>query len=144
MRTFSMIVCFATVCAGAAWARDPSTPPQLGDTAEGSERSPDSNATRAEDRFQAETRPKSDEMLATAVHESLTKDKRVNAMQIRVTANEGIVKLDGTVPQQADRDAAESIARQVAGVQYVNNALSVDSKLAPVPGMSPIPERPAP
>ena len=128
MRAFLMIACFATVCAGAAWARDPSTSPKLGDAADGSEPSPDSNPTRAEDRFKSETRPKSDEMLATAVHESLTKDKRVNAMQIRVTANEGVVKLDGIVPRQADRDAAESIARQVAGVRHVNNALSVDAE----------------
>ena len=144
MRAFLMIACFATVCAGAAWARDPSTSPKLGDAADGSEPSPDSNPTRAEDRFKSETRPKSDEMLATAVHESLIKDKRVNAMQIRVTANEGVVKLDGIVPRQADRDAAESIARQVAGVRHVNNALSVDASLTPTPGMSPIPEQMAP
>jgi BON domain len=143
MRTLLVILCVTVICAGAGWARDASTPPALGDTPGGAERSPGSNPTRGEDRFQSETRPKSDEMLATAVHDSLAKDARVNSMQVRVSAREGIVQLSGTVPREGDRVAAESIARQVAGVRDVTNQIVVSADPAG-PGASPIPERPRP
>src|SRR5262249_52249156 len=103
MRTLLVVLCVTGICAGAGWARDASTPPAPGDTPGGAERSPGANPTRAEDRFQSETRPetrsKSDELLATAVHDSLAKDARVNSMQVRVSAHEGIVRLSGTVPR---------------------------------------------
>jgi osmotically-inducible protein OsmY len=121
MRTLLAILCVTGICAGAGWARDASTP----------------------DRFQSDTRPKSDELLATAVHDSLAKDARVNSMQVRVSAREGIVQLSGTVPREGDRDAAESIARQVAGVRDVTNKIVVSANPAR-PGDSPIPERPRP
>ena len=51
-------------------------------------------------------------------------------MQVQVSAREGIVRLDGTVPRQADRDAAEGIARKVAGVRDVHNQIVVDQNPA--------------
>lgn len=143
MRSMLIAWCIVIMCAGASWARDPTTPPALGDTPDGSEHSPGTNANRAEDRFQSETRPKSDELLATAVHDSLAHDSRVNSMQVQVSAREGIVQLDGTVPRQADRDAAEDVARKVAGVRDVHNQIVVDQNPAG-PGASAIPERPRP
>ena len=97
-------------------------------------------ARAAQDRYDSETRPKSDEMLATAVHDGLSHDKRVNAMQLRVSAQQGVVKLTGTVPRQADRDAAETIARHVAGVRDVRNQIEVEASPA-TPGTSGIPEQ---
>ena len=88
MRTLLGALCIlAAACAGASWARDPSTPPALGDPPDGSEKSPAASSNRAQDRYESETRPKSDEMLATAVHDSLSHDTRVNAMKLRVSAD---------------------------------------------------------
>ena len=143
MRTLLVVLCVTGICAGACWARDASTPPALGDTPGGTERTPGSNPTRAEDRSQSQTRQKSDELLATAVHDSLAKDARVNSMQVRVSAHEGIVQLSGTVLRDGDRDAAEHIARRVAGVRDVTNKIVVSADPAG-PGASRIPERPRP
>ena len=140
MRTLLGAICIAAACAGVTWARDPSTPPALGDTPDGGEHSPPASPNRAQDRYESETRPKSDELLATAVHDSLAHDSRVNSMQVQVSAREGIVQLDGTVPRQADRDAAETIARQVAGVRDVRNQIQVEARPT-TPGSSAIPER---
>jgi len=101
---------------------------------------PAASPNRAQDRYESETRPKSDELLATAVHDSLSHDKRVNAMQLHVSAQQGVVQLTGTVPREADRDAAETIARRVAGVRDVRNQIQVEASPA-TPGTSAIPER---
>jgi hypothetical protein len=84
---------------------------------------------------QAET----DELLATAVHEALAKDRRVDAQQVRVEATGGTVRLEGEVDTTKERDAAETIARRVQGVRRVENQLTVVPRLPP--GASPIPER---
>src|SRR5215475_9012812 len=143
MRTLLVILCLTVICASASWARYAGTALALGDAPGGAGRIPGANPTRAEDRFQSETQPKSDELLATAVHDSLAKDARVNSMQVQVSAHQGIVRLSGTVPREGDRDAAESIARQVAGVRDVTNQIVVSADPAG-PGASPIPERPRP
>jgi len=143
MRVLLGALSVLVICTGPGLARDAATPPPLGDTPDGGEHSPGANPTRAEDRFQSETRPKSDDMLATAVHDGLAHDSRVNSMQVRVSAHEGVVQLSGTVPRQADRDAAEDVARKVAGVRDVKNDIVVDSTPGG-PGQSPIPERTRP
>jgi hyperosmotically inducible protein len=125
-------------------ARDPATPPALGDPAGGGERSPDANPTRAQNRFDAETRPESDELLASAVHQRLSDDPRVNGSGIRVDARAGEVELTGQVVSASERDTAGEIAQQVAGVRKVQNRLTVARSLTPVPGGSAIPELPAP
>jgi osmotically-inducible protein OsmY len=82
-----------------------------------------------------------DELLATAVHEALAKDRRVDAEQVRVEATGGTVRLLGQVDTNQERDAAEAVARRVHGVRRVENQLSVARQLAPNPGDAPIPER---
>jgi len=140
MRTVLGAICIAAACASATWARDPSPPPALRDTPDGSEHSPGASPNRAQERYESDTRPKSDELLATAVHDSLSHDKRVNAMQLHVSAQQGVVQLTGTVAREADRDAAETIARRVAGVRDVRNQIQVEASPA-TPGTSAIPER---
>ena len=85
----------------------------------------------------------SDELLATAVHEALAKDRRVDAEQVRVEAREGAVRLLGEVDSNQERDAAGEVARRVPGVRRVDNELTVAASVAPAPGTSPIPEQPA-
>lgn len=82
-----------------------------------------------------------DELLATAVHEALAKDRRVDAQQVRVEAQEGAVRLLGEVDSSREREAAGEIARRVPGVRRVDNELTVAASVAPAPGTSPIPER---
>ena len=85
-----------------------------------------------------------DELLATAVHEALAKDRRVDAQQVRVQAEGGTVRLLGEVDTNEERKAAEEVAKRVRGVRRVENQLTVAASVAPAPGTSPIPERPAP
>jgi len=139
MRTPLLAGLLAVALAQLVIARDPSTPPALGDTPDGGEHSPGTNAGRAQDRFDSESRAKSDEMLASAVHKSLSDDPSVNAARIRVAAHEGVVQLDGDVASDTERDAAKKIAQQVAGVRRVENRLNVPNPLPP--GSTPIPER---
>ena len=82
-----------------------------------------------------------DELLATAVHEALAKDRRVDAQQVRVQAEGGTVRLLGEVDTNDERKAAEEVAARVRGVRRVENQLSVAARVAPAPGTSPIPER---
>ena len=84
-----------------------------------------------------------DALLATAVHEALAKDRRVDAQQVRVEARDGAVRLLGEVDTNEERDAAGEVARRVSGVRRVDNELTVAARVAPAPGTSPIPERPA-
>ena len=86
-------------------------------------------------------RAQRDELLATAVHEALAKDRRVDAEQVRIQAKGGTVRLLGEVDTNEERKAAEEVARRVRGVRRVENQLSVAARLAPAPGTSPIPER---
>jgi BON domain len=122
-------------------ARDPSTPPALGGAPDGGERSAGTNAQRAQDRFESETRSKSDEMLADAVHKRLSDDARTNAMRIKVDAREGVVRLTGEVVDTKEHDTAATIAQHVPGVRDVQNRLEVTRTGAPAPGTSAIPER---
>jgi hypothetical protein len=85
-----------------------------------------------------------DELLATAVHEALARDRRVDAQQVRVQAEGGTVQLLGEVDTNEERKAAEEVAERVRGVRRVENQLSVAASVAPAPGTSPIPEKPAP
>jgi hypothetical protein len=52
MRILLTALSVLAICSGPAWARDPTTPPALGDTPDGAERSPGANPTKAGDRFQ--------------------------------------------------------------------------------------------
>jgi hyperosmotically inducible protein len=66
-----------------------------------------------------------DQRLATYVQARYQADSAIRANDIRVTANDGVVTLRGTVPDDSARDRAGSLARQVAGVQTVDNQLEV-------------------
>lgn len=64
----------------------------------------------------------SDEVIGSRVKAALAADGRINAGAITVAVTKGQVKLDGIVP--ADQIArADTVARSVAGVEEVINAL---------------------
>ena len=144
MRLLPVLAILAVTCAGPALARDENNPATLGDTPDGSEPNVPTNANEAHDRFNSETRAKSDAMLATAVSKSLHDDPKVSAMQVKVAVDGGVVTLSGEVPGSDERDAAEKAAQRTAGVREVRNQITLANDVAPAPGTSPIPERPAP
>ena len=66
-----------------------------------------------------------DERLATYVQARYQTDSSIRANDIRVSATDGVVTLRGTVPDESAREHAVSLARQVDGVETVDNQLEV-------------------
>lgn len=64
------------------------------------------------------------ETLST-LKQALAADNRVEAKNIQLTFNEGVVVLDGVVKSGGERAAAESTSRGVPGVRTVSNQLRV-------------------
>jgi hyperosmotically inducible periplasmic protein len=63
--------------------------------------------------------------LQKKVRSALSKAKGVSVANITVRAVDGAVILQGTVPEQAQSDKATEVAKGVAGVTSVKNALSI-------------------
>jgi osmotically-inducible protein OsmY len=83
-------------------------------------------------RAQAEQSPavvaadQKDLILVRNVEQALQRDKRTADLGVQVSIDAGqVIGLHGLVPSSASRTAAESVARQVAGVSRVNNRLIV-------------------
>lgn len=71
---------------------------------------------------------RSDADIAEAVRGALTWNRLVPAPQIRSTvSDQGTVTLTGTVRTLAQRDEAERIVRDIAGVRYVANHIAVEA-----------------
>jgi hyperosmotically inducible periplasmic protein len=66
-----------------------------------------------------------DAWLTTKTKMALMKDKRVKVLRIAVETQGGVVTLRGKVATVAERVAAEEVAKGVAGVKSVSNALQV-------------------
>ena len=63
--------------------------------------------------------------MADAVRLALEKDPYVNAAQVRVGARDGVVRLQGLVPTDSEKEMAEADAWYVFGVDRVVNELEV-------------------
>jgi len=72
--------------------------------------------------------PVTDSWITTKVKSELTKDKATKAKDIHVTTKDGVVMLDGMVGSEAEKEKAETDAKQVKGVISVDNKLRVASK----------------
>jgi osmotically-inducible protein OsmY len=90
-----------------------------------------------------EIRTQRDEDIATAVSHVLADDTRVQAMNVKVAVEHGVVTLTGSANNAAERQAAEDLSRRVAGVRDVENRLVIAEKGSPAPGASVIPEVPS-
>ena len=77
-----------------------------------------------------------DATLATNVKAKLTADPMLARSNINVDAKSGAVTLTGTVPSEAEKAKAETIAKGVEGVKSVTNSLTVR---APVVNATPPP-----
>ncbi len=71
------------------------------------------------------TTPMTEEDIKDDVEEQLYWDDRVNASDVGVTVDDGIVALRGTVPTHFARNAAVSDAMSIAGVTDVTDNLTV-------------------
>ncbi|HKT96003.1 MAG TPA: BON domain-containing protein [Paraburkholderia sp.] len=63
--------------------------------------------------------------LSRKVRSALAKDKNISVANITVRAKDGAIVLQGTVPEQGQVDHATDVAKGVAGVTSVKNALTI-------------------
>ena len=68
---------------------------------------------------------RSDDRIREDVNDKLTHDWRVDATNVRVTAKDGEVTLEGTVNSRDAKRRAEDVADSVTGVRHVQNNLRV-------------------
>jgi hypothetical protein len=82
--------------------------------------------------FAADETPVTDEELVELVGDTLENDERVDATYIEVSAENGIVFLEGTVATGEEVEMAESLLDDIEGIQAVqNNLLVVESGYTP-------------
>jgi osmotically-inducible protein OsmY len=75
-----------------------------------------------------------DAKITATVKAKLVADKAQNLVKVNVDTREGVVHLQGTVPTDADRMAAERLAADTHGVRSVQNDLTVSTGGAASPG----------
>jgi hyperosmotically inducible periplasmic protein len=66
-----------------------------------------------------------DSLITTKVKTKLTADRVKNMVNVKVDTTDGVVHLQGMVPNQTDKDNAERLARSVKGVRAVKNDIGV-------------------
>jgi len=66
--------------------------------------------------------------ITARVKTALLEDKDVSGLAVNVNTYRGVVQLTGFVDDETQRSKAESIARDVSGVQSVKNDLQVKPK----------------
>ena len=69
-----------------------------------------------------------DGWLTTKIQAQFFADEDIRARDIIVTAKDGVVLLEGTVPTQAARERAIAIAQEATGVTQVVDRLQVQAK----------------
>jgi osmotically-inducible protein OsmY len=78
-----------------------------------------------------ESSQRTDEDIAAAAVNALRLNNLVPADQIRVIVSQGLVKLEGEVEWQYQKEAAESAVRHLPGVTGVSNLITVKPKVTP-------------
>lgn len=66
-----------------------------------------------------------DAVITGKVDAALVADKRTSAMRVDIETHDGEVQLSGFAKSQAEKDAAVDVARAVAGVRTVKNAIDI-------------------
>jgi len=79
---------------------------------------------------------RSDDRIREEVSEALTDAHEVDASEIEVQVNEGIVSLNGSVPERQMKRAAEETIENLSGVKDVRNNLNVSSSASSASGLS--------
>jgi hypothetical protein len=89
------------------------------------------------------SRSRSDADITAEVQNGIRADGALAATPITVQSNSGVVVLTGNVSSEAERNSAETIAKQVAGVKGVVNNLQVAAPAAVPPVVSSLQPPPA-
>ncbi|MBE0448261.1 MAG: BON domain-containing protein [Actinobacteria bacterium] len=90
--------------------------------------------------FAAEETPMTDDEIAEAVEQLFAADDRVDETYIEVTVENGVVRLEGSVSVQEEKEMAESLLDNIEGIQTVVNDLQViESGYTPEPWPGPPP-----
>lgn len=71
---------------------------------------------------------RSDDRILDDINDRLTWDPRIDATDINIAVNDGIVTLNGSVDSRHDKRVAEDIVDDVSGVWDVNNQLRVRNR----------------
>jgi hypothetical protein len=74
---------------------------------------------------------RSDERITEDVNDALTRDRNVDASNIEVSAQDGIVTLTGNVSDKWMKRQAEDCAEEVTGVKEVRNQIEVRAESRP-------------
>ena len=67
--------------------------------------------------------------LQKSVRRALARQKGLSVANVLVRARDGVVTLQGTVPDRSQIDLATRVAQGVSGVRAVNNAMTVSTVL---------------
>jgi hyperosmotically inducible periplasmic protein len=76
----------------------------------------------------AEEQEKNDAALTSTIRAAMARTKRLYSLQLGVKNRAGRVTLTGEVPSMIDRELAANLAREIPGVQAVNNEILVLAK----------------
>ncbi len=68
-----------------------------------------------------------DHLIAEEINERLMHDERVDASEILLSVEDGVVTLTGEVPERRMKHLAEDIADSVRGVRELRNVIRVDN-----------------
>lgn len=82
------------------------------------------------DRFRKEKDPPSDSLLVSRCRAILVGEPTLRGVWIYVSANNGVLRLSGTVPSESTKAEAEVAARRTPGALEILNNLQVSSPLA--------------
>ena len=74
---------------------------------------------------------RSDERIREDVCERLTQDDDLDASEIEIKAEQGVVTLEGTVEERWMKHRAEDLAESCSGVREVENRIRVESGMTP-------------
>lgn len=67
----------------------------------------------------------SDALITTKVKAALLKEQSTQSLSIKVTTQDGVVRLSGTADDEAQIDSAVRVARGIDGVQDVRNDIQL-------------------
>jgi osmotically-inducible protein OsmY len=73
----------------------------------------------------------SDAGITTQIKAAFAISKRISAYDIGVATKDGVVKLTGRAPSEADRELAGNVAKDTTGVNQVDNQIQVEPGLKP-------------
>ena len=143
MRRIALLILFSSLCLAVACSTEsttntdrttstananpaPPSPPPAPPDADNTARNADTSTLAETSTSQSEN--KADLEISAAIRKSVVDDKAlsVNAHNVKIMTDNGVVTLRGPVKSDDEKKTIETKAKQVAGVTKVNNLLEVE------------------